>query len=89
MDELRGVDLFADPAAALRLAREGEARFPEGPEAPERKWYEARALVELQRIEEAVQVARTLVERYPEAEWTADVKRHLLSHPLGERPVVR
>jgi hypothetical protein len=89
MDELRGVDLFADPATALRLAREGNERFPQSAGTPERNWYEARALVELQRFDEAVRVARAMVERHPTAEWTADVQRHLLTHPLGESPVAR
>jgi hypothetical protein len=85
MDMLRSFNVIADPEGVLVLAREGSARFPRGADAAERGWYEARALVELGRMDEAVAVARALLEQHPDASWTADVRRHLLSHPVGER----
>jgi hypothetical protein len=86
MDMLRSFNVITDPEGVLALAREGSARFPRGAGAAERGWYEARALVELGRMDEAVAVARALLEQHPDASWTADVRRHLLSHPVDGTP---
>src|SRR6478609_3381868 len=53
----------ADPAAALALAFEGNARFPASADAPERGWIICRSLVELRRFPEAVAEARVVVEQ--------------------------
>lgn len=50
---------------------------------PERVWFEARALVEMQRFDEARELAQEMGQRYPGTPWTADVERHLLTHPFG------
>jgi hypothetical protein len=76
----------SNPPTSLGLARQGNARFPDSAHAPERGWYEARALVDLQRFDEARRVARNMVERYPGTHWTLDVQRHLLTHPFGLAP---
>ncbi len=76
----------SDPRASLALARKGNERFPDSQAAPERVWFEARALVDLHRFDEAQAVARDMVERYPGTHWTLDVQRHLLTHPLGLPP---
>jgi hypothetical protein len=80
--ELQG----SDPLLSLTLAREANQRFPDSPDAPERAWFEARALVDLQRFAEAQQLARDMGDRYPRTSWTDDVQRHLLTHPLGLPP---
>jgi len=77
---------FSDPLKSLALAREGQQRFPGSAAAPERHWFEARALVNLQRFDEARALAQQMVEQYPDSKWTQDVRRHLLSHPLGLPP---
>ena len=74
--------LGRDPLQSLALAREADQRFSNSADAPERAWFEARALVDLQRFSEAQQLARDMGERYPRTTWTDDVQRHLLTHPL-------
>src|SRR6478735_1029005 len=74
----------ADPAAALALAFEGNARFPASADAPERGWIICRSLVELRRFPEAVAEARLVVDRYPDTPWALDVERHLLVNPMSD-----
>jgi len=74
----------ADPAAALDLALEGNARFPASADAPERGWIICRSLVDLRRFSEAVAEARLVVERYPDTPWALDVERHLLVNPMSD-----
>ena len=74
----------ADPAAALGLALEGNARFPASADAPERGWIICRSLVDLRRFSEAVAEARVVVERYPDTPWALDVERHLLVNPMSD-----
>jgi len=85
MAELRELR-SSDPRASLALAREGNESFPDSQAAPERVWFEARALVDLHRFDEAQAVARNMVLRYPGTHWTLDVQRHLLTHPFGLPP---
>ena len=70
------------PARTIELAREGQKRFPQSPDVPERAWMIARALVRLGRFEEACDEARWLMRRHPENVWAIDAMRHLLLHPL-------
>lgn len=74
----------ADPAAALGLALEGNARFPASKDAPERGWIICRSLVDLRRFSEAVAEARVVVEQYPDTPWALDVERHLLVNPMSD-----
>ena len=74
----------ADPAAALGLALEGNARFPASRDAPERGWIICRSLVDLRRFSEAVAEARVVVDRYPDTPWALDVERHLLVNPMSD-----
>ena len=76
----------SDPPTSLEWAREGNERFPESPHAPERVWFEVRALVDLQRFDEARQRAQDMVARYPDTGYTRDVARHMLTHPFGLPP---
>lgn len=73
-----------DPAAALGLALEGNARFPASADAPERGWIICRSLVDLRRFSEAVAEARVMVEQYPDTPWALDVERHLLVNPMSD-----
>jgi TolA-binding protein len=81
MDKLRGL-AGRDPEQILRLAREANARDPNGPDAPERAWMIVKSLVDLERFSEAKDEARAMVNRYPGTSWAQDVQRHLLSNPL-------
>jgi len=81
MTELREVGL-RDPARSLRLAREGDLRFPASPEEPERGWYEVRALVDLKRTDETVTRTRALIEKHPQSPFAHDMAKHMLTHPM-------
>ena len=71
-----------DPPLSLRLAREGNARFPNSPDAPERAFIVVKSLVDMARFKEAQQEARKMLKAYPNDPRTLDVERHLLSNPL-------
>ena len=70
------------PGRTIELARGGQKRFPGSPDAPERSWMIARALVSLGRFEEACREARQLVRMHRDNVWALDAMRHLLLHPL-------
>jgi hypothetical protein len=85
MAELRELGQ-SSPERSLRLARRGIAEFGESHDAPERAWFAIRALVNLGRFPEALEEARTMVDRYKDTTFANDVERHLLVHPLGLPP---
>lgn len=85
VETLRELQL-SNPHESLRLSRISRARFPEGPTVPERSWFEARALVELGRFAEARNLTAWMIAHHPESPFTADLQRHLLSHPFGLPP---
>jgi len=72
----------SEPQHSLDIAREGNARFPDSPDAAERQWYVCKSLVNLANFYEARDEARSMVAKYPETPWTLDVARHLLTNPL-------
>jgi hypothetical protein len=71
-----------NPPLSLRLAREGNARFPHTPDAPERAFIVVKSLVDMARFKEAQGEARKMLKDYPNDPHTLDVERHLLSNPL-------
>lgn len=85
MDRLRDLGP-KDPELSLKLAREGNAKFSHSDDAPERTWFLVRALVDLQRFDEARAEARVMVDTYRDTPWALDVERHLLMHPSGPPP---
>jgi TolA-binding protein len=75
-------DLAAsDPPLSLQLAREGVARFPDSPNAPEFAWNVAKSLFNMGRMNEAEDEARVMVKKYPGNYFAGDVEHHLLNHP--------
>jgi hypothetical protein len=50
-----------DPPLSLRLAREGNARFPNSPDAPERAFIVVKSLVDMARFKEAQGEARKML----------------------------
>jgi hypothetical protein len=70
-----------DPEASLELAREGNARFPDSPDAPERGWIVVKSLTNMRRFDEARDEAKIMVARYRGTSWATDVERHVLVHP--------
>jgi hypothetical protein len=71
----------SDPELSLRLAREGNERFPGSPDAAERASIVVKSLMRMGRADEATAEARAMVERYPGTSWALDVKRHMLDIP--------
>jgi hypothetical protein len=71
-----------NPPLSLELARQGNARFPHTPAAPERAFIVVKSLVDMGRFKEAQQEARGMLKDYPHDPHTFDVQRHLLSNPL-------
>lgn len=75
-------DLAAsDPPQSLKLAREGLARFPDSPHAPELEWNVVKALANMDRYREAEEEARGMLEKYPDSPLSVDVEHHVLNHP--------
>ena len=75
--DLRG----SDPTLTLKLAREGNQRFPNSPDVAERSWVIVKSLSDLGRHEEARVEGRILVDRYRDTRWGEDVYRHLFVNP--------
>jgi hypothetical protein len=71
----------SDPELSLRLAREGNERFPGSPDAAERAAIVVKSLMRMGRADEATDEARTMVEKYAGTTWALDVKRHMLDIP--------
>jgi hypothetical protein len=71
----------SDPELSLRLAREGNERFPGSPEAAERASIVVKSLMRTGKAEEATAEARAMVAKYPGTSWALDVKRHMLDIP--------
>jgi hypothetical protein len=72
------------PARSLDLARAGQRRFPDSPDAPERAFIIIRSLVNLRRFHEAQDEARDMVRKYPDNPLALDAQRHLLVYPLDQ-----
>jgi len=83
MKKLRALE-GTNPPLTLRLAREGNRRLPDSPDAPERAWMAVKALANMENFREARDEARVMVKRYPGTSWSLDVQRHLLSNPLDD-----
>jgi hypothetical protein len=76
----------SDLELSLRLAREGNGRYPDSPDAAERAWFVCKSLTGLGRSEEAHAEALKMVEKYPGTSFANDVQRHVLFAPQFEPP---
>jgi hypothetical protein len=72
------------PDRSLALAREGQRRFPNSADAPERAFIVVQSLVNLKRFHEARDEARAMVRHYPDNQFALDAQRHLLVYPLDQ-----
>ncbi len=81
MQRLRALRTSA-PLAALSLADELEARFPNGSSAAERAYLAVRSLADLGRFHQARERAQAMLARFPDHPYALEVQRHLLVHPL-------
>lgn len=71
----------SDPAQTLKLARDGNRRFRQSADAPQRASHIVRALLNLDRREEARAEALKMEKEYPGSPWTDDVHRHMFVNP--------
>ena len=70
----------SDPAAAVPLAREGNRRFPDSADAPERTSILIHALVATDKGSEARGEAEHMVNHYPDSTWVREVERFTGAH---------
>jgi hypothetical protein len=80
MERLRAVK-DSNPKLAIDLAREGNARFPDGVDAPERASILVHALARDGQPSLARGEAETLVERYPDTPWAEEIEQFTGAHP--------
>jgi hypothetical protein len=69
-----------DPEFAVELAREGNARFPNSPDAPGRSAILIHALANVGRAAEARGEAEDMVNRYPDSSWVREIERFTGAH---------
>ncbi len=70
----------SDPELTAELAREGNRRFPESPDAPERASILIHALAEQGLSAEARGEAEDMVNRYPDSPWVREIERFTGAH---------
>jgi hypothetical protein len=69
-----------DSALAIELAREGNRRYPDSPDAPERTSILIHALANLDRSSEARGEAERMVSEYPDSSWVREIERFTGAH---------
>ena len=69
--------LTQDPERALRMAQQGEREFPKTMFSAERQQVAFLAMVKLGRIDEARRVGQPFLAKYPNAPWSARLRRAL------------
>ncbi|HTQ04998.1 MAG TPA: hypothetical protein VMI54_14135 [Polyangiaceae bacterium] len=69
-----------DPTLAVELAREGNRRFPESSDAPERTSILVHALAELGESSQARGEAEHMVNHYPDSRWVREVELFTGAH---------
>jgi hypothetical protein len=70
----------SDPALAVQLAREGNRRFPDSRDAPERTSILIHALAGQDLSMEARGEAEEMVNHYPDSEWVREIERFTGAH---------
>lgn len=88
MAELRLAD-SRDPELALALARDGNARFGESPDAAERAALAVKALARTGHLSQARGEAEIMVNRYPDTPWAREIEALTGAHPQGARSSLR
>jgi hypothetical protein len=69
-----------DPAGAVAVAREGNRRFPDSPDAPERTSILIHALAEQGEAMKARGEAEQMVNHYPDSDWVREIERFTGAH---------
>lgn len=79
MKRLRAIK-DSDPAAAVTLARDGNQRFPDSGDAPERTSILIHALVATDKGSEARGEAEHMVNHYPDSSWVREIEQFTGAH---------
>ncbi|MEO8904305.1 MAG: hypothetical protein ABI488_18225 [Polyangiaceae bacterium] len=79
MAELRSVQ-DSDPELALALARDGNQRFPDSAQAPERAASMVHSLTALGRASAGRAVAEDMVNHYPDSTWVRQIEQYTGAH---------
>jgi hypothetical protein len=79
MAQLRSIK-DSNHAAAIELARDGNRRFPDSADAPERHAILIHALADAEQRSEARGEAEYMVNHYPDSEWVREVERFTGAH---------
>jgi len=69
-----------DPAQAIELARAGNKKFPDGPDAPERASILIHALVTQNQLSEGRAEAEYMVNHYPDSKWVREIEGFTGAH---------
>jgi hypothetical protein len=70
----------SDPGLAVKLAREGNRRFPDSADAPERSSILIHALAAQGLASQARGEAEDMVNHYPDSEWVREIERFTGAH---------
>jgi hypothetical protein len=79
MAQLRSIK-DSNHATAIELARDGNRRFPDSADAPERHAILIHALADAEQRSEARGEAEYMVNHYPDSEWVREVERFTGAH---------
>ena len=69
-----------DPAQAIELARAGNKKFPDSPDAPERASILIHALVTQNQLSEGRAEAEYMVNHYPDSKWVREIEGFTGAH---------
>jgi hypothetical protein len=81
LDKLRRAQDTDDYMLSYELAREGQRRFPDSPNAPEIAAMVVKSLARQGKISEARAEAEEMVNKYAGTHWAREVERHTGAHP--------
>jgi hypothetical protein len=81
LERLRKAQDTDDYMLSYELAREGQRRFPDSPNAPEIAAMVVKSLARQGKISEARAEAETMVNKYAGTHWAREVERHTGAHP--------
>jgi hypothetical protein len=81
LEKLRKAQDTDDYMLSYELAREGQRRFPDSPDAPEIAAMVVKSLARQGKISEARAEAETMVNKYAGTHWAREVERHTGAHP--------
>ena len=70
----------SDPAQAIELARAGNKKFPDSPDAPERASILIHALVTQNQLSEGRAEAEYMVNHYPDSKWVREIEGFTGAH---------